>query len=210
MPHSILALELSTPRGHIAVVQGGAVLFEKEFVSERSHNSMLYGPLGEALEAAGASLGLIVVGTGPGSYTGVRISIAAAQGVALSRSVPVIGRPSIVVLDAAERYAVIGDARRGQAYVTIIENGELMEPLSLMPTADAPGWLEANALPAFTSDTNALFAAVQTRLPCAVRLANQASTLGEEAIWTLAERGVEPFYVQEAFITKAKPKPTAG
>ena len=80
----ILAIELSTRRGNIAVTRGGQLVFEQDFTSHRSHNSMLYAPLAAALETAGTDLTKIIIGTGPGSYTGVRISIAAAHGVAVA------------------------------------------------------------------------------------------------------------------------------
>ena len=65
-PKTVLAIELSTPCGQVAVVRGGEVLFEESFTSERSHNSRLYDPLGRALDAASGALDLIAVGTGPG------------------------------------------------------------------------------------------------------------------------------------------------
>jgi hypothetical protein len=209
MSHSItLALELSTPRGHIALWQDGAVLYEKAFVSERSHNSMLYDPLREALALAGEDLKLIVVGTGPGSYTGVRISIAAAQGLALSKKAAAIGWPSIAALDDAPRYGVLGDARRGKHYAGLVENGSLVGEVQLLEVAESPAWMAQHAIPFFSSDTVVPGADVAFRQPCAVRLAARAAALGEEAVWTLAERPLEPLYVQEAFITQPKrPKP---
>ena len=89
---TILALDLSTPRGDLAVLRGDDVVFTSAFVSERSHNAQVFAPLREALAVAGSDLDLIVIGTGPGSYTGVRIAIAAAQGVALSRGTDRTGR----------------------------------------------------------------------------------------------------------------------
>ncbi|MCX6855188.1 MAG: tRNA (adenosine(37)-N6)-threonylcarbamoyltransferase complex dimerization subunit type 1 TsaB, partial [Verrucomicrobia bacterium] len=90
---TVLALDLSSPRGVVAVVRGDAVLFESSFQSERSHNAQVFPPLREALEIIGDGKAVIAVGTGPGSYTGVRISIAAVQGIALSRGWPVVGLP---------------------------------------------------------------------------------------------------------------------
>jgi tRNA A37 threonylcarbamoyladenosine modification protein TsaB len=160
---------------------------------------MLYAPLKEALLAAGDALSLIVVGTGPGSYTGVRISIAAAHGVALSRSVPIIGCPSIAALSGEERYRVVGDARRGKLYTAEVSKGHLISPLVLVES------LPPSALPTFTSDENSHGADIQRSHPDAILLARKAMALGEEAVWTLAqEHHLEPLYVQEAFITKAK------
>jgi len=204
----IIAMDLSTPRGHVVAWSGGQSLYEAHFTSERSHNSLLYTPLGEALEAAGDGIALLVVGTGPGSYTGVRISIAAAHGVALSKSIPVIGLPSIASLDDAAHYLVVGDARRGKYYRAQIEEGRLLGGVTLGGEEEIRAWSEHASMPIFTADETPplAVAGIQTRHPSAVRLAATAASLGEETIWTLAENGVEPLYVQEAFITKAKPK----
>ena len=205
----ILAIELSTPRGHIAVTRDGAVVFEQDFTSHRSHNSMLYAPLAAALEIAGTELAKIVVGTGPGSYTGVRISIAAAHGVALSRDVPVIGLPSIATLSEAPEHLVVGDARRGKFYTALVRNGRLVDGVPLHDESGLRAWLDEHAgLPCFTSDPAAPLQLPQVLLaqPSARLLALQAEN--EQA--TGAD--IEPLYVQEAFITKAKTRSmgTAG
>src|SRR6188508_260420 len=76
----ILAVESSAPRGSLALWRDGRLVDVREFQSERAHNSVLFTPLDAVLRQAEA-LTLIVCGTGPGSYSGVRIGIAAAIGV---------------------------------------------------------------------------------------------------------------------------------
>lgn len=202
-----LGIDLSTSHGHIAVVgDDGAVKYERTFTSERSHNSMLYGPLGEALEAAGDGLKAIIIGTGPGSYTGVRISIAAAYGVALSRHVPVHGVPSIAAL-GDDAYAVIGDARRGKFYAATVRDGQLVSGVELLDEAAFRAWLdEHRGQTVRTSDVTVPLglAEVEIARPNAVLLARQ----GFRSDLIEAEN-LEPLYVQEAFITKAK-TPTMG
>jgi tRNA threonylcarbamoyl adenosine modification protein YeaZ len=208
MTSAILAIELSTPTGQLAVVRDGVVLFESAFTSNRSHNSMLYAPLAEALAAAGAALGLIVVGTGPGSYTGVRIGIAAAHGVALSRKIPVIGWPSLTALSDLEEYVVIGDARRGKFYTGLVTKGRMPEALVLHDEAELRAWRENCASPCFTSDAVAPLALenVEAAHPSAARLALRASVLEPAEIERLAAVELEPYYITEAFITTSKKK----
>ena len=86
---TILAIETSTNVGSIAVLRDGDCVFSKTFTSERSHNSQIFAPLGEALEIT--TPGLIAVGTGPGSYTGARIGIAVGIGIFLSINAKLIG-----------------------------------------------------------------------------------------------------------------------
>jgi len=211
MNPAILAIELSTPTGQLAVVRDGNVLFESAFTSNRSHNSMLYAPLAEALAAAGDTLGLIVVGTGPGSYTGVRIGIAAAHGVAFSRKVPVIGWPSLAALSPLAEYHAIGDARRGKFYTVPVSHGR-MGTLTLHDEAGLRAWRETTAgEPCFTSDAGVPLGldGVEKAQPGAVLLARLAAGFEAAEVASLGAVELEPVYITEAFITQAKKKPAA-
>ena len=200
---AVLALDLSSPRGMLAVVRDGEVLHEAAFTSERSHNARLFAPLAAALVPLGSGPARLVVGTGPGSYTGVRIAIAAAQAVALARGWPVFGLPTLVTA-AATPCRVLGDARRGQYYVARIADGAVAE-LRLLDAEAARAEVAAGG-DWFTYDAVVPLglANVQTVQPDAVALARLAAGLPEE---TVTERGagpLEPLYLQEAFITTAK------
>lgn len=202
---TVLAIDLSTPRGVIAVVRGDEILFESSFQSERSHNAQVFAPLAEALAVIPAGeKAALVVGTGPGSYTGVRISIAAAQGVALSRGWHVLGWPSIATAEAVD-YQVIGDARRGQFYHATIQAGHMTlapqiitaDEASTLVTAGGT-WLTFDAKPPLG------LAAVTLAQPEATVLGRFISRLSEDEVQTCAARPLEPFYLQEAFITVAR------
>ncbi|MDC1406110.1 tRNA (adenosine(37)-N6)-threonylcarbamoyltransferase complex dimerization subunit type 1 TsaB [Akkermansiaceae bacterium] len=136
---SILAIETSVPEASIALWSDGAWLFEAEFISDRNHNSMVFEPLAEALALLeGRELSTVLVGTGPGSYSGTRIGIAAAQGLAIAKSCPAAGIGSIAATPPARSVGVsaahttataIGDARRGLYYISpITASGEAEEP----------------------------------------------------------------------------------
>ena len=136
---TILAIETSVPEASIALWSDGEWLFDAEFVSDRNHNSMVFAPLAEALtKLEGRSLSCVIVGSGPGSYSGTRIGIAAAQGVAIANSCPAAALGSIAATTVARSQAVtearagaaaIGDARRGLYYIsTITASGEAAEP----------------------------------------------------------------------------------
>lgn len=145
---SILAIETSVPEASIALWSDGAWLFEAEFVSDRNHNSMVFEPLAEALALLeGRELSTVLVGTGPGSYSGTRIGIAAAQGLAIAKSCPAAGIGSIAATPPARSVdrsvarpaarpaaahtaaTAIGDARRGLYYISpITASGEAEEP----------------------------------------------------------------------------------
>jgi tRNA threonylcarbamoyl adenosine modification protein YeaZ len=206
MKQTLLALDLSTAQGSIAVVRGDEVLFESVFQSERSHNAQVFAPLREALDAAADDLAGIVIGTGPGSYTGVRIAIAAAQGVALSRKVWCIGWSSLTApdMDVPADYSVIGDARRQSFYLARVENGRLrpeietVSPEVARERVSGGGWL--------TFDVKTPLGLAQVRLakPCAKRLAQNVRPLSTDEVADLAAQPLIPHYLAEAFITQAK------
>jgi tRNA threonylcarbamoyladenosine biosynthesis protein TsaB len=200
---TVLALDLSSTRGVIAVRREGTVLFEATFTAERSHNAQVFAPLGQALEAMGSSPGLIVIGTGPGSYTGVRIAIAAAQGIALSRGWPVIGWPSITTAPEADGQ-VIGDARRGMFYTAPIKD-RLLGPIEIVDAATAQARVQSGG-EWYSFDARSPLGLPQVRLcpPDAGRLAETAAGFSEDEIQAFAARPLEPVYLQEAFITTAK------
>ena len=210
----IIAIDTTNPRASVAVVRDGAVIFERHFTSERSHNSQLFAPLGEALKLCGSNLRALVVGTGPGSYTGARIGIAAAQGIALSRRVPVIGLPSVLApeqgrdaLSTLCDFIVCGDARRGKFFISRISKGLLQGEIT-MHDSDEFTKLHAQeaALPWFSFDAKPPLdlPAITLTTPSALRLALIASAMPDETIWTLEQQPLEPHYLAAPFVTKGK------
>src|SRR5947208_7040342 len=108
----VLALELSSARGSVAVVNGGAVEFEREFGNDRKHSGAFFRAL-VAAQTHGHDVEVMVVGLGPGSYAGVRIAISAAIGLNSAIGARLIGLPSICAMATDEReFLVVGDARR--------------------------------------------------------------------------------------------------
>jgi tRNA threonylcarbamoyl adenosine modification protein YeaZ len=204
---SILAIETSTPTGSVAVVCDDEVRFERTFTSERSHNSQLFAPLREALDACGPSLRAIVVGLGPASYTGVRIGIAAAQGLALSRNIPVVCLPSVLAadVDSTPRFSLCGDARRGSFFVAEVIDGALAAEIVTMEAEDLHRrHAESHdSAPWFTFDARPPLAlpGVQCVSPSASRLAKIAAPLSDEKLQQLAQLPLEPIYLSAPFVT---------
>ena len=130
---SILAIETSVPEASIALWSDGDWLFEAEFVSDRNHNSMVFEPLAEALALLeGRELSTVLVGTGPGSYSGTRIGIAAAQGLAIAKSCPAAGIGSIAATPPARSVARPA-ARPATALPTNEQGHSLTTSPSLQP-----------------------------------------------------------------------------
>lgn len=203
----LLALDLSTAHGSIAVVRGADVIFQSSFQSERSHNAQVFAPLREALAAAGTELTGIVIGNGPGSYTGVRIAIAAAQGIALSRDIWCVGWSSLTApdLEAPTSFPIIGDARRQSFYLARVENGRLLPDLDIVSaevarerTADSPDWFTFDAKPPFGLTT------LRSAKPDAAKLAKILQNLSAAELAALIAQPLIPHYLAEAFITMPK------
>ncbi len=72
----------------------------------------------------------LVVGTGPGSFAGIRAALAFAQGYALGSGCEVLGLPSPCALATADApYAVVGDARRGLFWIALFDGFKLVTPV---------------------------------------------------------------------------------
>lgn len=107
------------------------------------HATALLGQIDRAVAAAGgwSAVDRIAVGVGPGSFTGLRIGIATAKGLATARALPAVG---VCTLDAlgrglggggdGEGLAVI-DARRGEVFAALYsaEGERLQEPFAASP-----------------------------------------------------------------------------
>jgi tRNA threonylcarbamoyladenosine biosynthesis protein TsaB len=114
----ILAFDTATRVATSALVRDGEVLGER--VSEAV---TLLEEVDDLLRAAGAEprdLDAIAVGTGPGSFTGVRIGLATARGLSLATGVPVAGVSTLDALEAGAPGALpVIDARRREVFVPL-------------------------------------------------------------------------------------------
>lgn len=139
----VLALECSTSHGSVVLArrEGSgrpAVLWRGGFPAGRGHGGQLFTTLANALaelRKTGAPLGEIIVGLGPGSYSGVRQAIAAAVGLAAASGARLAGLPSTGALAlSALPCHVVGDARRGTFYYTaVVEEGRCHAGPDLLP-----------------------------------------------------------------------------
>ena len=103
----------------------------KTLYLERSTGSVRDGNWIASLELDGVER--IVVGTGPGSFAGIRAALAFAQGFALGRPCEVLGLPSPCAIAAQlggrGPLAVIGDARRGKLWISLFDGFSLVRDI---------------------------------------------------------------------------------
>jgi tRNA threonylcarbamoyladenosine biosynthesis protein TsaB len=101
----LLALDTSTRTVGLALYDGVRVLSESVWISHDYHTVELAPAVQETLNKSGveiSDLEALGVAIGPGSFTGLRIGLALAKGLALVRHIPLIGIPSLDVLAAAQ------------------------------------------------------------------------------------------------------------
>ena len=119
----LLAIETSTEFCSVALICDGQLISRGE-LAPRRHTEMLLPMCDEVLAEAGVTrsqLDAIAVGRGPGAFTGVRLAISAAQGIALGIDRPIVAVSSLAALalgapdNGAPSMAII-DARMGEIY----------------------------------------------------------------------------------------------
>lgn len=101
----LVAIDTSTQKIGLALYDGIQVLHEATWPSPNHHTVELAPAIESALRGAGLSvddLSAICVATGPGSFTGLRIGLAVAKGLAFACNIPLIGIPTLDVLAAAQ------------------------------------------------------------------------------------------------------------
>jgi tRNA threonylcarbamoyladenosine biosynthesis protein TsaB len=97
----LLALDTSTRNIGIAIFDGVQVFSENIWTSHNFHTVELAPAVAVTLSRAGIdieNIKLLAVATGPGSYTGLRIGLALAKGIALARHLPIIGIPTLDIV----------------------------------------------------------------------------------------------------------------
>jgi tRNA threonylcarbamoyladenosine biosynthesis protein TsaB len=134
-----LAIDTSSSVGSIALGNAQVVVQAIEFRGPQRHSASLFPAL-TRLGIPRLKLRRIIVGLGPGSFSGIRVALAAAQGLALAQNIPVVGICSAysvaLQFNRVTRLGVFADAKRREAFVTVFKNGELERETYLIPMAD--------------------------------------------------------------------------
>ena len=156
----ILALETAADPGSIALGVDGTIVARPCPAAGSNSETLL--PLVEATlrESAlsFADLDAIAFGSGPGSFTGLRVACGVAQGLAVARDLPLLGVGTLEAMALAsggQRVIVALDARMGEVYVGFFENGEPLGAIGVyspqcVPLPETGGWLACgNGLAAY-------------------------------------------------------------
>lgn len=212
-----LALDTSTTRGSVALLRDAEALGEESFVRARSGDGLFeaIATLFRRTALPATAIELIGVGTGPGSFTGIRAGIAAARGLAMPGSCPIKGISSFDALaltalsqTPATVLCVLGDARRGEVYSAVYgPGGETLRGCGISTLEDARR--AANALGATYFVSAEDFPETTRLFPSALAVGR----LAREKFLADGQRGderIEPLYLRETAYRKSAPSTASG
>jgi tRNA threonylcarbamoyl adenosine modification protein YeaZ len=214
---TILALEFSSPQRSVAVLQeqtDARSLCLGEAIETGVRSTKALGLVEEALRQAQVEreqIECLAVGLGPGSYTGIRLAIALAQGWQLARPVHLLGVSSAECLAAQAqsegitgRVEIVIDAQRNDFYLAgydlSAESRREVEPLRLATAAEVRARQQAGGM-IVGPEVNTWFPGSRVLFP-------RAATLGQlargHADFVPGEK-LQPIYLRETRFVKAPP-----
>lgn len=219
----LLAIETATPGSSVAVVEDRQTLAAASRIDRTGHAGFLVPAIDFCFDQVGWSpedLDAVVVDVGPGLYTGIRVGVATAQGLAAAFGIPIIPGVSVdaLALEAKTGHRVIWavvDVRRGEYAVARyrpVPGGVVKEAEpELMEPEEFRGVLESSSEPSLlVGDVSALpegvvrgLSGVKTarpRYPYAVALADIGAGKYDRDDYPAAE-DIRPIYMREPDVT---------
>lgn len=221
----VLAIDCSSPVGGVALTRGGVLLGAREWNGDGRSRQQLFLHLGELLSETtvpAAAIDLFAVGRGPGNFSGLRSSMAAAQAMAMPGGRPVVALSSGRLAAAAafardpalQRVKVIGDARRGTLWHAdflppgpdgvVAASDWRLATADELPASVAPGTLCISSDAARIREVYPRVAAAllpgEAVLPSAAILAAMARLVREQG---LPSEPFEPVYMHPAVLSPA-------
>ncbi len=136
----VLAIDTSTSRSCVGIIEGNKVLYSGFRDGATAHGPSLPELVQEAL--AISDVDEVVVGMGPGPFTGLRVGIAFAQSFALARQIPVRGVCSLDAIAAQVHesdFIITVDARRKEVYWARYTNGVRVGEAAVNSPAEVTG-----------------------------------------------------------------------
>lgn len=203
-----LAANTATSILSLAICRDGETLFSFATPETRDQGNYLIKNIQQGLEKNGltyADINLLAAVTGPGSFTGIRIGLAAMRGIALAANIPLVGISSFDMFaekKEGSRNIVAIEAWRDELYFRLEGN----DPCNLTPEAFAATLLQDETYFVSGDAADKIFPFLQTArktsfTPDAVHVAALACAGG-----AIVEKDPLPFYLREADVTIAKVK----
>jgi len=136
-----LVIDTATSRTIIGIVRDGEIIWQGFHDGATDHGNAVADLAKQAL-AAGLNPDRVVVGMGPGPFTGLRVGISFARAFAAARNIEVVGICSLdaIVIDDDD-YTVAIDARRKEIYWATYKAGKRIEGPAVNFPADVEGFI---------------------------------------------------------------------
>jgi tRNA threonylcarbamoyladenosine biosynthesis protein TsaB len=148
----ILGIETATPVLSVALVDEGSVLFSALVGKKNCHDELLVPLIDAMMKQVGRDmkeLEGVAVSAGPGSFTGLRIGMAAAKGIVMSLDIPLVAIPTFDAMawrmarripETGVFFAPVFEARRGDVYAALFETGAgaftCIRPVAVLPAEE--------------------------------------------------------------------------
>jgi tRNA threonylcarbamoyladenosine biosynthesis protein TsaB len=180
----ILAIETSGHAGSVALGEDGRVVAAREISGDRKTARMLAPAIREVLAEVGwqpRDVGLVAVGIGPGSFTGLRLGVTTAKAFAYAVGAEILGLDTREILAAgvsadAPRVHTVLDAQRGELFVGRLVAAEPGGPRTLQPGPVL--WSEADFLASLVPGdvvTGPVLDRLAAKLPAGVLASDRAT-----------------------------------
>jgi tRNA threonylcarbamoyladenosine biosynthesis protein TsaB len=232
---AIINIETATAVCSVALSEKGKVIFEKVSFDGPFHASLLGVFVKEAVKEAecrGLTITAVAVGSGPGSYTGLRIGVSMAKGLCFGWNVPLLSIPTLDIMvskvakqiqdkDLPESLlCAMIDARRMEVYVAIYDQSlrKIRDTRAEIVTEDTyVSFLEKQKICFFGSGAAKCKDVIQSSNASFIddihSLASDMAALSEQAFEEKRFENTayfEPFYLKDFIATVAKNKVSGG
>jgi tRNA threonylcarbamoyladenosine biosynthesis protein TsaB len=215
----VLAVDTTSPRGSLALADGGRIVGERRVASETGHSTWLLSAVDELVREAAVQateVDLFATTSGPGSFTGVRVGLASIQGLALAAGRRCLGIPTLDVwarqaLGTAPAIVVLLDAFRGELFWAVYDGhgglagerrvGTLDDALGAAPAGSA---YVGDAVEARVDAIRARAAGASFPPASGYLAATLALMAGERASQAVAPRELRPVYLRAAAIRPSR------
>jgi tRNA threonylcarbamoyladenosine biosynthesis protein TsaB len=144
----VLGLDTATNTGSVAIVRDGEVVAEASAESKR-HGAELLPMIDDIFARAQIrprDLDAIAIGAGPGSFTGLRIGMATAKGIAFAAGRPLWAVSSLAAIahdiGGDDPIACVLDARRGEVFAGIYRRDVALVDERVMPPGELVAWVD--------------------------------------------------------------------
>ncbi len=198
-----MAFDLSTRQGSMALIcktsaSSADLLEQRDWPNDRRNSGPFFRALDEIVRLRAAPE-MLVVGLGPGSYTGTRIALSAAIGLHIACGAELRGLPSVCAMSSENDFVVIGDAKRASYFFSHIIDGVIARDIELLSGTEMSRRLSETEAPIYTADDLPQFDRAQLRFPSAELLCARAFTAKN-----LSRPPLEPIYLRAPHITSAE------